>query len=335
MKEILLYYPLYDFTAADFITAMDEVKDDDKVCIRVNSNGGSVEAAWGMIAKCKERKAAGKDTIIKVDGKAYSMAAFFLAFSNDVEALDVSEILIHRAAYPSYVENDPEYFTQEMKASLKRTNDYLRTALAGKISETQLTRITGKTLDDIFNTDTRIDVILSAQQAKEIGLVDRVVSLTAQKRVELTSYYNKAAQGGQKVEPMKALQPETVIPKTTKNDTKMTLAEIRAQHPELVAQIADDAVKAERDRVGAFMTFIDVDPEAVAKGIKSGETLSATAMAEFTRKQVSAEFLKASAEGSPAPVQTAKPKTGVDDGKTDEQKQIEAFFAEAEKLTKA
>jgi ATP-dependent protease ClpP protease subunit len=119
MREILLYTPLYDYSAANFISQLEANKDSD-ITVRMNTNGGSPEDMWGMLAKVSERT---KATKIKVDGRAYSAGAFMLAYSNDVEALDVSQFLIHRAAYASFLESDANFMTEDRKKSLKVIND--------------------------------------------------------------------------------------------------------------------------------------------------------------------------------------------------------------------
>lgn len=68
----------------------------------------------------------------------------------------------------------------------------------------------------------------------------------------------------------------------------MNRAELQAKHPELFAEIVGLGVAQERDRVGAWAVFADVDVKAVKEGITSGEPLSQTAMAEFSLKKLSA-----------------------------------------------
>lgn len=100
----------------------------------------------------------------------------------------------------------------------------------------------------------------------------------------------------------------------------MTIAELKAAHPELVAQIEEAAIKAERDRVGSFMAFLKVDAEAVTKGIASGDPMSQTQLSEFSLKAIQANALgglpaKATAATQEAPAdeaQAAKDKANAD-----------------------
>lgn len=317
MKEIILYNYLYDSSAANFIAQLEAYKDDD-VVIRMNTGGGSPESTFGMIAKLSERT---KKTKIKVDGKANSMGAFMLAYTQDNEALDVSEILIHRAAYPSWVEKDANIMTPEMWASLNRVNGKLREALEAKVNTTLFQGITGKTMDDVFNTTTRIDVVLTAQQAKEIGLINKVVNITPTMQAEIKGHYAMAAQSGLEVMPFEIPQVKEATTTITNKSNKMTVAELKAQHPNLVQEI----LASERDRVNSFMVFAHLDLDACKKGIAEGVALSATQMAEFTLKAAQAQFMINAEAGSPASVTPAK----VENPQVTEAKAEEDFWKEA------
>jgi len=83
----------------------------------------------------------------------------------------------------------------------------------------------------------------------------------------------------------------------------MTIEELKADHPELYSAIFAKGVTEgtktgeatgvanEKDRIGAWMKFVDIDAKAVAVGIESGEALSQTATADFSRKALSKEQL--------------------------------------------
>jgi ATP-dependent protease ClpP protease subunit len=303
MTEILLYNYLYDYTAATFISQLEANKDKD-VVIRMNTNGGSPESTFGMIAKMSERT---KSTKIKVDGKANSMGAFMLAYASDVEALDVSEIMIHRASYGTWIEKDSNIMTAEMWATLDKVNGKLRTALESKINTDSFYAITGKTMNDVFSNDTRIDVVLTAEQAKMVGLIDRVVNITPTMNAEIRNRYAMAAQSG--IQTMPITLPEIKTAVTANKTNNMTINELKSAHPELVAQIEKSATLAERDRVGSFMVYAHLDLEACKKGITEGATLSAVQMADFALKAVSAQFVANAEAGSAGTVTTTKVET--------------------------
>ena len=75
----------------------------------------------------------------------------------------------------------------------------------------------------------------------------------------------------------------------------MDIKALKSDHSALFAEVfalgQKDGVSSERDRVGAWMAFGDVDFQAVTKGIKEGEELSATATAELSRKSFAAQAI--------------------------------------------
>jgi ATP-dependent protease ClpP protease subunit len=122
MKEIVLYTSINNYSAEDYITRLEAFKNND-ISVRMNCPGGDVYAAYGMIAKFSEHK---KGKEIKVDGYAASCGFFMCCAADNVECLDVSEFIAHRAALPAYVENNKDAFTPELKAHVNMINSQLR-----------------------------------------------------------------------------------------------------------------------------------------------------------------------------------------------------------------
>jgi hypothetical protein len=146
----------------------------------------------------------------------------------------------------------------------------------------------------MFAMDSRIDVILNADQAKQLGIVQKVNALTPQKKSEimaLSATHNIAAF---------APNISATITKTEK-PIVMTAAEFKAAHPAAHAEIVQEAATAERDRVGSWMAFAEVDPTAVKAGIESGNGISQTQMSEFALKAHSKKAIAdVQADGAPA-----------------------------------
>lgn len=286
MKEILLYGQIYSSTAEAFINACNEVGEEG-VSVRINGDGGSPEYGWGMIAKYSEIKS---KKLIKVDGKAHSMYAYFLCYADDAEALDVAQITIHRGGYADWVESNPAYMTQGMIDSRDFMNKKLRRALESKIDVAKFEAMKGVTLDQIFSNDSRIDVTLTAAEAKKIGLINRVVNITPAIKAEVESLYQMAAH----------VQPEAVTKPTQPIITKMDISKFRNEHPDVYAQVIALGVAQEKDRVEACMVFNEIDPAGVKAAIESGKPLSAKQMADFTLKAVSGKRAEdIAAEASP------------------------------------
>jgi len=283
-KEVLLYGHINDESAISFINSLNESEGEDLV-VRVNSEGGSPEYGWGMAAKFGEFS--GKKTV-KVDGQAYSMGLNFLLYADHSECLDVSKFLLHRAAYPEWVESS-SMFTDGMKENLKSVNDQLQKAFANKVDVEKFETLTKRTLKEVFSMDSRVDVFFDAKVAKAIGLVSKVIPITPSKRAELMAIAANY-KGEFKTEIIK----------------KMDINELKNSHSSVYSEAVALGQAAEQDRVGAWMAFVDVDSTAVATGIASGKPLSQTAMAEFAKKAMSKNALAAIAADSAAAIETTE-----------------------------
>lgn len=317
VKEILLYTPIYSSAAEAFVNSMEENKGND-VVVRINTDGGDVEDGWSMVAKFAEHK--GKKTV-KVDGRAHSMGCFFLAYADDAECLDISQFLIHRAAYPQWVEKDAERMTEAMWATLNAVNGHLRAALESKIDVAKFEKLKKVSMDAVFSTSSRLDVFLTAEEAKKIGLVKRIVSITPEKKAELNSLmYKLAAQSTENTEETKPKEEKQL------NTKKMTIEKLKAEHPEIFAQVVAIGVEKEKDRTGAWMAFVGIDTEAVSKGIKEGKEITQTIMAELSLKSFNAQALKNVAADSVKPVVTPE-----EVNKTEKELAISAFEADVKK----
>lgn len=328
MKTILLYGSIDSYKARDFHAAVSSIGNDtEEVLLRINSPGGSPEYAWGMISMFNELK---NPKRILVDGQAHSMGAYFLAYANDVESLDVSEFLIHRAAYPEWIESNPDNFNDAIKGNLARVNKSLEAGLRSKIDVAKFEAIAGVKIKDIFSLDSRIDVFLTAKQAKEIGLISKITKLTAEMAADITMFA-KAAQSENKIYIPKAADQAPEKP-LKPNPKHMTQAELQAAHPELFAAIQRDAVAQERDRVGAWMAFNDVDPVAVAKGITDGASMSHTMMAELSRKSVAKAAVTVAAADSPGAITPDGTKSAEQIAKEKADKDMADFMAESKKV---
>jgi len=287
-KEIYLYSGIYSFTAENFNKEMEAASGQD-IDFRVSSGGGDVFAGWPMIAKMGEHTGNIK---IKVDGLAASMAAFMLPYADEVEAVEVARIMVHRA--DMYVREEGE------KRLLADINKSLRSQFEKTLDLEAFEKITGKTMDDVFNSEARIDIWLTAKEAKKVGLVNKVVKLEPRVKAESEGLINAiAANAGWK--PSEGQKPKSEKENSFINNQKtqiMTIAELKATHPALYAEVIAVGETNERDRVGAFMAFAAVDLDAVKKGIESGEPLTQTATAEFTVKMVNAGRVADLEEGS-------------------------------------
>jgi ATP-dependent protease ClpP protease subunit len=321
-KEVLLYGPIYSWSASAFIEAINESGTED-ITLRVNSDGGEVAYGWGMITKFSELK--GKK-LLKNDGKANSMAAFMFCYADDAEATDVSDFRFHRAGYPSWVESNPEYFTAEMKTSLSRMNANLRKAMEAKMDIKMLEEMKGCTLDEMFSMDDRIEIALTAKEAKKVGLINRIVPLTPKKKAEIEADMSVATA---------RLTGFVPAAKTNQNKTqnKMTLEELKNEHPAAYAAAIEAGEKIgiakEKARAEVWAHYADVDPKAAKEGIASGKEISQLQMIEFTEKKFAGQALKKVEADAPI-----TPKTDEASAKSETEKQLEEFEKELEARNK-
>ncbi len=294
MSDVLIYGGIESWTAEAFIKDVDAV-DGDELTVRIDTNGGDPQATFGMVAKLNEF--AGKTTV-KVDGRAYSSGFFFVAMANNVEALDVSEFMVHRAAYPEWLEKS-DLFTDSLKENLERINKSLRKSFESKVDVKRFEELKGVKIKEIFSMENRIDVFLTAQEAKKIGLINKINKLTAEmsasidkKKFELAAFYEPKAED-----------------KNDQKSKKMTKEKLLAEHPDLCASMIADGVKAEKEKVEAKAEAVKIaKAELLAEAKKEGATAQAEAV-KIAKAEIlaDAEAKKKLEEESSDPAPTGDP----------------------------
>lgn len=274
-REIYLYQSIWADSAKAVMQEMQAAFDaGEEILLRINSLGGSTFAGWGIVIKFRELITAGAKINVVVDGAAMSMAVTPLLYAKKGtrKASDKSIILLHRA--DMYVSSD------EDQAFLDKVNADFRKAYEAIIDAEAFQKITGYTLDDMFDPTRRINITVSAKDAKKIGLIDSVEKLSQEeaqahenKYMSLAAsvYFNIAASASQ--------QPPT--PQQQK--VVMTTEILRAQHPEVYNSILAQGATAERNRVSAWMQFSQDAPEEVTAGIESGKEITMAEISKFAR----------------------------------------------------
>lgn len=321
-KEILLYDNINSYSASDFMLAMAENDISDNIAIRICGGGGDPVYGFGMIAKIQEHTG---DVLIKVDGEAHSMYAFMLCYVKDSEALEVAEFLVHRAAYPDWYENNPEYFTDDVRANVERINKFLRTAFEAKVDTVKFEAITGVKIKDIFSLDDRIEVTLTASDAKKIGLINRITKITPQITAEVESLKSKLMAKSLGIK-MAAEVPNPENPKPKIMNKEEFKAANNAEYKKIIAV----GVNKERKRVAALMVYIKVDPKAVAEAIKSGKELDAEMMAEMQVKMSTPGILATKKDENGKIIETNEENLDI----TADKKVVEDFSASVKNMLK-
>jgi hypothetical protein len=236
------------------------------------------------------------------------------------------------------VEDSPSFPGSIYEQSISKTNKDLEKAMRARIDVEALEALpqfTEKniTLKDIFSMDDRIEVLLTANDLKKIGLVSKINKITPVKAAIMEAQtkqfekcvsldeFKKAAE----YKPKKAAEKETEKPKS-KN--VMNLKELKAQYPAIYAQAKADGhaegVAAERDRVESILVFNELDPAGVKAAIEGGKPLSAKQQSEFAMKSFSKDALAKLKTESPKDITTEE----VDeDAQTEKGKKVETIAA--------
>ena len=335
--EILLYDYIDQFSASNFVKELNTVVNkDDEITVRICTDGGDPSYMFAMISKLNEmpNKISGK-----VDGKAYSGGAYALCYMDNVECIETSEFLFHRAAYPQWYESNPDYFDEATRGNLDRTNKSLRKAMEAKLDIPAFERITKTTLDQLFSMDTRKDVYLTAKQAKAIGLVDNIVKITPQRKMQIeTAIVNIASKRtGVKMAALKD-------PSSTENKTDMeitaikTLEDLKTHLHEVyemaIAKGVKKGKKKELKRVQAWLPFAIVDLDKVKVGIKSKKKINDDIKADFVLKAGGPDALKKLAESAAPNLPTTQPAspTTEDAKKEAKKKELDEFEKQLDKI---
>jgi len=321
-KQVLIYGEIFTFSSEMFLSEMEALKDDD-IVLRMDTVGGDPEAGFGMISKFQEHQGA---KTIKVDGRAFSMGAFFLAYVDFAEALDVSSFVLHRAAFPEFMEANEQFFNENRRSRLENVNKSLRKALEAKVDVAKFEKITKVTMDQLFSMEGRVEVTLNAKQAKSIGLIDKINAITPEIKASIDTYKGESIKMAAKF--VGDSHVEDVVPKANLNENKITdmdLNKLKTEHPSIYALALEEGkklgVSQEKERIGAWMVFADVDIKGVTEAIKADKSMTAMDMAELTRKGISAKLIGNIEEEAPGTLDTAETK---DKGTKDNAETIKA-----------
>lgn len=314
-KPLLLYMPIYDSVAEQFVEKMNDIENSEDIEIWLNSPGGRVFAGWSIIGPMQKREGNIKTCVF---GNASSMAVYIPLYSDYSEALEVTKFTLHRADMKVENEEDQKY--------LDSINKDLRKQMESKLDLEMFTQITGKTMDDLFNPKTRLDITLSAKEAKKVGLINNILKLD-QKQIKAYSekfvaFADFDFEQRSSEESQRSVISDDILIINNNNKKNMTKSELKSQHPELYAEIYEEGlaagVKQEATRVKSWIAYLGIDKENVITSIKEAKEFTPDVMAEMSVKLASKARVE-DIEGD------SKEKTPTDqpDDKTAEQKEIE------------
>lgn len=304
MEEIFLYSGIYDWTIQPVLERLKEIGSKKSVKIRTNSGGGDVFSAQGLLADMQKREG---ETILAIDGNGSSMAFFMAVYASRVQILSTTKALVHRADMYEPGEED--------KKLLGDINGTFKDAMLSKIDPIAFTKVTGKTIDQIFDPNNREEIWLNAENMVDIGLVKKedVYELTPSLAAEISDKMKISL--GAYHEP-ESNSNNLKTKKMAENTNEVNVAEIEAN------AIKKGAEK-ESARVSAWMVWAEVDLKKVQAGIDSGKEISAKETQEFILAMTNKTNLEAIKTNSPGAVATPKTEPTAEDKAKQEYEQAE------------
>lgn len=247
---------------------------DDEIVFEINSTGGSVYSGFEMyslISKSKKRVCA------EVQSIAASAMSVVTSACDTVRMSPVANMMIHRSSIRDSGGNS-ERLRQDAQM-LDTIDESILNAYERKVGDKcSREKLRGMMEDETF---------LTAEEAIAIGLADEMIERDGE-----TDPADAAASIGRAVMPMvmNALPPIEDLRRMrnerqdmTENETEEreimeqinTMEELRAQYPEMTAQIAAEAAQAERERILAIDAVAMKGFEKIIEEAKADSTKDA------------------------------------------------------------
>lgn len=141
------------------------------ITIVVSNNGGDVYAGLLVHNTMKAVRKAGIKVICEVRGLAASAAVDVICGASWVRAWKYSRILIHEIA------EDPGYMkVEEAKDRVKELD------VVNKTLNELIVAKSGQSMEKVLNLTKKTDYWMSAQEAKDFGLVDEIIEFKGRRR---------------------------------------------------------------------------------------------------------------------------------------------------------
>lgn len=271
-NEILQYCQLDKESVSNLIQELNWMGSDQVYAVRMYCPGGDVQATWGVIAKMNELRANGCISIAKVDGMAMSMAGVWLGFFDQREALVVSNIMLHRAAFGENEDGTPYKASKEEMIQLAKINNDIKVRLNQVIDNAKLKEIKGYDIEDLFNeAKPRINCYLTAEESLYIGLITKVVAVDTVNSKVMAQAVMACYDPAEKIKATAATAGKL-------NNKQMTKEEYKQNHPEAFKAIEVDAVnafKASAEGKGTFAKCATCEPNKDAKATEMNALIEA------------------------------------------------------------
>lgn len=267
------------FNEEDFLKEFREIPADNEIEITINSFGGSVFTALSVYAILQEHKGA---ITIRVDGVAMSAATVITSVPNAKVIMPKgSMMMIHKVS--SFAWGNAEDLRKAADDMDKIEENIINIYVAK----------TGKKAEEI-KEKVNAETYFTAEEAVEFGLADEIDGAKTVENKAVgdavmvnglevnAKFFERAPKGFiQEAEPPKASAVQT---QANKEETPMTLEQLKAEHPELVDAIRNEALKEgaekERARIQAIEELgITGHEELKAAAIRDGQSAGELAVA--------------------------------------------------------
>lgn len=258
--------------------------------VRINSGGGDVFAAFAIYNRLLSLRNSGVKVSAVVDGWAASAATVICMAADRISIPAAAMFMIHDPAIGSCGYYKAEEL-EKMSAELKTIKSAIVAAYAGK---------TGKSAEDI-SAAMAAETWMDGASAVEAGYCDELISPPENTAVENRSGHFFVNSIEMPDIPEKVLErfaalgtihneasgaaPAVPVGKATDSTEGKNMADIKdlaglkAAYPDLCGQIADEAAKAERERIRAIEDATVDGFEDIAEKAKFTEPISAESMA--------------------------------------------------------
>jgi len=272
--EIYIYNSIDEYTAESVNRQFTWAENED-VNIRTMTRGGYTPAGIAMLAKISAHTGNVK---MSVDGDTSSMGAFMLLFADEVEMSDMAELMFHKAAYPSYYTPTPE-----QKENLDRENANFKKKMVQRLGEAG-----SELVSQVFDSEKRTDVFLTAAKAKKIGLVTKIIKLEPSQKAAFQESYHKQMLGDKK-KPTPEIKDKPQINPEKKRNMEITQFELDSKLASAKAEGVKEGVvlgvAQEHERVEAWAEIGEVDAKTAFEGINGTAEVSKKVMVATMLKQ--------------------------------------------------
>ena len=249
-KWIYDYFGWDSICPNDVTSFLNEVNGTDDIVLTLNSQGGNVIAADEIYTAIASYKGKISMEVIMAGSAA---SEIMTACENKISP--VGKVMIHNASI--YASGDYRAMDQASQM-LQTVNQSIRNAYKAK------TGLTDEELKDLMDKETW----MTAEDAVKYGFSDGILELTQVSNQSIPTVYNSAMPllDEDKIKELRNMIVSNNMQSILQNQIKegshetMTVDELRAQYPELVAKIETDAmngaqtqaVNAERERIKAI-----------------------------------------------------------------------------------